>query len=260
MLSNKTRIQTKALLGAAVRWTFFAALFAAASSCTTTYQSEAHEPERAILESPCKPGAPIIGLAPAVDARPTQVIARYMEQTWFGYALRNPIPTLHEATNGTELADYASEALANCLNAKGYCVQRDQHSSRVPEPAQLVGVVLLSADTKNTSSLEIGSPLHRNRAADVKVEVRDSASSKVAYFNNYSSSDAMENPPFSRFLFGDLNAWYLREVNKAIDDAVKKACDDPALIAAIAPPSGTEPRPSSPMPTPSTPSGAPGGE
>jgi hypothetical protein len=241
-----------------VRWIVFAALAVALSSCTA--QHEVHEPERALLgATSCKPGAPVVGLGPATDARPTQVITSYNYDTspwWAGASPPAPlprslsVPTPHEVIIGTELAEYARDSLAGCLIARGYCVKGDQHSSFVPEPARLVGVVLISADTKNTSSWELGSPLHRNRSAEVKVEVRDSSSQKVSFVGHYSSLHAMDSIEMSKFFslsgsdapFAD---HYLEQVNKAIDEAVKKACDDPAFIAVITPSAEAEPRPSS---------------
>lgn len=176
-----------------------------------------------------------MGLGPATDARPTHVIASYQINAWpTGWP-----PTYYEVSIGAELAKYANDVLANCLTAKGYCVQRDPHSLLVSGRGRLVGTVLLSADTKNKSSWITGAPLFRNRVAEIKVEVRDSSSQIALFVGNYSSFNAIDFGMFG--IFADLDAPYLEEVNKAIDDAVKKACDDPAFIAAIAPPQPTVP-------------------
>jgi hypothetical protein len=64
----------------------------------------------------------------------------------------------------------------------------------------------------------------------------------VVFIGDYSSSHARDFIGFDTALFGDTNAWYLEQVNKAIDDAVMKVYDDPAFIAAITPPLAVAPR------------------
>ncbi len=60
-----------------VGWVFLTVLLAVLSACT--YRREVHETERAVLKTPpCKPEVPIVGLAPATDARASQVITSYM--------------------------------------------------------------------------------------------------------------------------------------------------------------------------------------
>lgn len=226
-----------------LRCIFFTALAATLVSCT--YQHDVHEPERAVFEAPapCKPGAPVVVLGSAADARPTQVIGKYLEVYAAGYL--GPVGPYYKVTVGAELAEHANDFLANCLTAKSYCVKRSPISQPTSEVQRLVSVILSSAVISNDQSLKAHFWEGQYCAAEIKVEVRDSSSQRVFFVCNYSTSKEAnqywskrgEKPFFS---FVDLDAQYLEQVNEAIDDAVKKACNDPAFIAAITlPPSAT---------------------
>lgn len=220
-----------------------AMLFALAASCTST--REVHVGMPTIPANLARPDAPMVYLRPAIDSRPSDVIAHY-DEVWLAdkYTGGTIGPSYNVAAGG-ELAEYTNALAVGYLGMKGFRAQRIEAGGHPTPPAPMVQLKLVAAQGSLTERNFMAPAMTApgGATADIEVNVTDD-SRRELYSNSYSAIVQGNAPklvvPFMKTVV-DADKRWLDLVNQAVEATIKNMVADPAFIAAISPPATKNP-------------------
>ncbi|HYL57824.1 MAG TPA: hypothetical protein VEU51_03060 [Candidatus Acidoferrales bacterium] len=131
-------------------------------------------------------------------------------------------------TVGPEIAQHANALLENQLVRRGFRVVHIGTAADAPASRRVVVVTVVSAYQGNDW------PVGWTASATLAVAVQDQSGERI-FSQTYTGTRSYGLDVGVMF---ELLAERQAELSKAFDDAIAKACDDPAFIAAITPSSG----------------------
>ena len=204
--------------------------------CVISWTStrEAHVEMPVIPANLVKPDAPLVYLKPATDSRPSDVIARY-DEVWlaskYTYSYVGP---RFDVTTGGELAEYMNGLMVGYLGIKGFRAKPLAATESPIEPAPRVHLRLVTAQGPVSEGSQV-SPVPSSATADIEVDVTDTSGHEI-FSNSYSAIAKGFAPnllvPFQKTVIGADELW-LKIVNQAVEETIKKIVADPAFIAAL---------------------------